>query len=148
MKLNLEKLNYYQVKQLMKTSIHSESFETPAGGGDITPAPANRATSLDSSFLGEVAGVSAPPTSDDLPPEVSADEINLDEIFNIDLGNDDDSDDRAYPRSRRLICSASTDGKTTIHRFGDCGIVLTAEETREVYEFLANSARIWGSALL
>ena len=60
---------------------------------------------------------------------------------------DDDSDQVAFPRSRRIICSASTDGQTTIHRVGDRGIVLTAEETRTVYEFLGISAPIWGAAL-
>ena len=60
---------------------------------------------------------------------------------------DDDSDPIAFPRRRRIICSASTDGQTTIHRVGDRGIVLTAEETRTVYEFLGISAPIWGAAL-
>ena len=132
----------------MTTLTEHNACVTPAGGGDNITGTVAAPTSLAARNTDAGNGVSAPPTADDLPPEVSADEIKLDEIFNISLGNDDDSDERAYPRSRRLICSASTDGQTTIHRFGAGGIVLTAEETREVYEFLANSARIWGSALL
>ena len=121
---------------------------TPAGGGGNITGTGAAPTSLAACITDAGAGVSEPPTADDFPPEVRSDEIGLDEIFSIDLGNDDDSDERAYPRSRRLVCSASSDGQTTIHRFGSTGIVLTAEETREVYEFLANSARIWGGALL
>ena len=121
---------------------------TPAGGGGNITGTGAAPTSLAACITAAGAGVSEPPTADDSPPEVRSDEIGLDEIFDIGLGNDDDSDERAYPRSRRLVCSASSDGHTTIHRFGSTGIVLTAEETREVYEFLANSARIWGGALL
>jgi hypothetical protein len=137
----------------------TECMTTPAGGGEISPASANRSTSLDSRTPGEVADVVEPPKQDDVPVEARSDEIDV-EIFDwsLDAGAgvkesllsdpDDDSDPHAYPRARRLICSASSDGQTTIHRFGDVGICLTAEETREVYEFLANSARIWGAALL
>lgn len=126
----------------------TERVATPAGGGDISPASANRSTSFDSSNPGGVADVVEPPKPAEALAEASSDEIGLDEIFDIQLGNDDDSDQHAFPRARRLICSASSDGQTTIHRFGAAGIVLTAEETREVYEFLANSARIWGAALI
>jgi hypothetical protein len=134
---------------------------TPAGGGVNITGTGAAPTSLAARFADAGAGVSEPPTADDSPPEVRSDEIDVEEIFDwsleagggvkgLDLrtGTDDDSDPEAFPRSRRLICSASTDGQTTIYRFGDVGIVLTADETREVYEFLANSARIWGGALL
>lgn len=130
----------------MNTLTEHVSCVTPAGGGGNITGTVAAPTSLEACTSGAGNGVSAPPTADDLPPEVSADEIGLDEIFDIELG-DDDSDEKAYPRSRRLICSTSSDGQTTIHRFGSVGIALTAEETRDVYEFLANSARIWGGAL-
>ena len=133
----------------MTTLTEHNACVTPAGGGDNITGTVAAPTSLAARNTDAGNGVSAPPTADDLPPEVSADEMLVEELFTT-IGTDaeDDIDERAYPRSRRLICSASTDGQTTIHRFGAGGIALTAEETREVYEFLANSARIWGGALL
>lgn len=132
---------------------------TQAGGGEITPAAADRSTSLDSRIPGEAAAVVEPPEPEASPAKARSVEIDV-EIFDwsLDAGAgvkeslaadpEDDSDPHAFPRSRRLVCSASSDGQTTFHRFGETGLVLTADETREVYEFLANSARIWGGALL
>ena len=111
---------------------------------------ANNAVSLaapdlpcDSQGAGEA--VAAPPKPDEMPASAGADEIDLEEIFAYDLaarGLDDDSDPHAFPRSRRLICSTSSDGQTTFHRVGDTGLVLTAEETLQAYEFLANTASV------
>ena len=132
----------------MTFSTDSGSSVTPAGGGAITPAAQDRTTSLATSIPGG-AGAVAPPKRDDSPAEAGAD-VTLDEIFDFDLtalDEDDDSDLAAFPRSRRIICSTSSDGQTTIHRFGNVGIVLTPQETRQVYEFLSDSARIWGAAL-
>ena len=77
------------------------------------------------------------------------DDIESEELFEFDLRPlpDDDSDPQAFPRSRRLICSTSSDGQTTFHRFGETGLVLTAEETLQAYEFLANTATVWRQAL-
>lgn len=133
----------------MTSTTKPHSSVTPAGGGDISPATLDRTTSLATSLSGGAGVVAAPPTLDDSPAEAGAD-VTLDEIFDFDLtalDEDDDSDQAAYPRSRRIICSTSSDGQTTIHRFGNVGIVLTAQETRQVYEFLSDSARIWGAAL-
>lgn len=123
--------------------------KTPAGGGDISPAPAVPATSLKYRSTAGDVGVVEQLTADDSPPSVGSDEIQMEEIFAYDLAArdlEDDSDPQAFPRSRRLICSVSSDGNTTIHRMGSVGIVLTAEETLEAYEFLAHTARIWSSA--
>lgn len=122
---------------------------TPAGGGDITPAPAGPATSQhDRSTVADPAVVD-PPTPEASPAAAGSDEIDNRTLFGNAFSSppDDDSDPIAFQRSRRIICSASTDGQTTIHRVGDRGIVLTAEETRTVYEFLGISAPIWGAAL-
>ena len=122
---------------------------TPAGGGEITPAAQDRTTSLATSISGGAGAVAAPPERDDSPAEAGAD-VTLDEIFDFDLSGLDDEDDsepRPFAATRRLECSTSSDGQTTIHRFGDVGIVLTAQETRTVYEFLSDTARIWGAAL-
>ena len=67
--------------------------------------------------------------------------------FSLAWPKDDDSDPHAFPRSRRLICSASTDGQVTVHRKGESGLALTAEEAHTLYEFLADAARIWGKAI-
>ena len=126
-----------------------KTCDTPAGGGDISPAPENRTTSLAACIPGEVSGVVEQPAADDSPQPAGSDEIRLDELFDIDIDDsdpDDDSDPAAFRRAR-IVCSASSDGQTTIHRFGSIGIVLTARETRQVYEFLADSARIWGARL-
>ena len=114
--------------------------KTPAGGGDITPAPTAPATSLEACSTAGGAGVVEQRTADDLPLSVGSDEI-------FDWLPDDDSDPEAFKRARRLICSASTDGQITVHRFGEPGLALTAEEAHTLYEFLADAARIWGKAI-
>ena len=56
---------------------------------------------------------------------------------------EDDTDEAAFPKARRLVCSVSTDGQVCMaHRHGT-GMVLTREEAHELYEFLANTARAW-----
>jgi hypothetical protein len=119
--------------------------KTPAGGGDITPAPAVPATSMEARSTVGDAGVVEQRTADDSPLSVGSDE-NMLNPFSLAWSKEDDSDQHAFPRSRRLICSVSSDGQTTVHRFGSVGIVLTAEETNLVYEFLAHTARIWSAA--
>jgi len=49
---------------------------TPAGGGEISPAVPDRATSLATSLSGE-AGTVAPPKPDDSPVAAGADEIDI-----------------------------------------------------------------------
>ena len=135
----------------MTILIDHESSVTPAGGGAITPAASDRSTSLATCNTGGAEAVVEPPKLDEKPAEVRSD-VTLDEIFDFDLkplgeDDEDDSDPRPFASARRLICSTSSDGQTTIHRFGSVGIVITAAETRQVYEFLSDSARIWGAAL-
>ena len=129
----------------MKLGKHVVASTTPAEGGEITSAPAGLATSLAASITAGAAGVVEQRTADDSPPSVGSDEIidfDLSGIF-----EDDDTDQNAFPRARRLICSASTDGQITVHRKGDIGLVLNADEARTLYEFLGDSARVWGKAL-
>jgi len=98
--------------------------------------------------------------ADDSPPAAGSDEKRKHPVadapanemeFLFELKNppftDDDSDPHAFPRSRRLICSASTDGQVTVHRKGEAGLALTAEEACTLYEFLSDAARIWGKAI-
>ncbi len=135
----------------MTILIDHESSVTTAGGGAITPAASDRSTSLATCNTGGAEAVVEPPKLDEKPAEVRSD-VTLDEIFDFDLkplgeDDEDDSEPRPFASARRLVCSTSSDGQTTIHRFGSVGIVLTAAETRQVYEFLSDSARIWGAAL-
>ena len=126
----------------MKT-ISPHASKTQAESGDITPAAAHRSTSLASSIPGEGAAVVEPPKPA-TPAAAGSDEKN--HFVEGSKMVDDDSDPCAFPRSRRLICSASNDGQTTIHRFGDIGIVLTRSETRHLYQFLSDTLRVWGPA--
>jgi hypothetical protein len=71
-------------------------------------------------------------------------EMTLDDVLEFDLKPLEDDGQRAAKVADRIVCSTSSDGQTTIHRFGSAGLVLTAEETRQVYEFMAQTARIWG----
>lgn len=127
----------------------NSSVKTPAGGGEITPAAAVATTSLATRSTVADPAVVEPPTPEASPAAAGSDEIDTRTLHSnaFSAPPDDDSDPIAFPRSRRIICSASTDGQTTIHRVGDRGIVLTAEETRTVYEFLGISAPIWVAAL-
>ena len=75
-------------------------------------------------------------------------DVTMDEMIELDLKPLEDDGPRAASVSDRIICSTSSDGQTTIHRFGEGGgLVLTAEETQQVYGFLADTARIWGAVL-
>lgn len=121
---------------------------TPAGGGDITPAPADRQHLQEVSIIAGAAGVVERATPDEAPAAPGSDEIEVVEIFNFDIGEidpEDDTDGLAFRRSRdRVIFTAGSDGQTTIHRFGSAGIVLTARETSELAGFLLETSNLWG----
>lgn len=122
---------------------------TPAGGGDISPAPAGPATSQLVCSTAGAAGVVEPPKPEASPAEAGSDEIRVEELFDLHIQEPDPEDDRdqyAFPRRRNLICSASSDGQVTIHRRGSTGLALTAEEARIVYAFLDDSMPIWSRA--
>jgi hypothetical protein len=57
---------------------------TPAGGGDITPAPDDRSTSL-AKNLGEATGVVEPPKPEASPAAAGSDEITIEELFQFDI---------------------------------------------------------------
>ena len=131
-----------------------QDVSTPAGGGDVTPAVEDRSTSQGLRFLGEASAVIAPPEPDEAPAEASADEIAdrraaHKEFFDYALSwppEDDDTDEFAFPRSRRVIFSASSDGIISIHHRHSAGITLTAADARELYSFLTDVALIWRRA--
>ena len=129
----------------------NSSEKTPAGRGDITPAVIVAATSLAACSTAADMTVVEPPPLADAPAAAGSDEITVEELFSQlnEPDAEDDSDPCAFPRSRngRLVCAASTDGQVTIHRHGSGGLALTAEEARTVYEFLADTAKVWGAAL-
>lgn len=121
---------------------------TQAGSGDVTPAPDRPAILQEVSNTAGASGVDERADPDDSPDAPGSDEIDVEEIFNFDIDGldpEDDTDDLAFRRSRdRVIFGASSDGQTTIHRFGTVGLVLTAMETRELAGFLAETSSVWG----
>lgn len=138
---------------------------TPAGRGANNAGNHGSSTSLAVDSLEAV--VVAPPMPDDLPAEAGADETKktppdihaatfAHEMQRIPrasfppftghknaVDREDDSDEYAFPRSRRIICSASSDGQFTIHRPGQTGITLTAAEARTVFQFLEDAQPIF-----
>lgn len=130
----------------MNTQAHVVT--NPAGGGDITPASDGSAHLQEVSITAEAAGVVELAKPDQAPAAPGSDEIDVEEIFNFDIEEfepEDDTDGLAFRRSRdRMIFSASSNGQTTIHRFGTVGLVLTARETRELAGFLAETSSLWG----
>lgn len=130
----------------MNTQAHVVT--TPAGGGDITPAPDGSAHLQEASNTAEAAGVVERAKPDEAPAAPGSDEISVEEIFSFDIEEfepEDDTDGLAFRRSRdRVIFTAGSDGQTTIHRFGTVGLVLTARETRELAGFLAETSTLWG----
>ena len=99
----------------------------------------------------QIAQESEPPTLDEKPAKVCSDEIGLEEIIQFDLkplgDPDDDIDEISLPKSLAPVFGVSSDGQLTIHRRHSSGLVLTADETRSLYQFLGDSVRIWGAAL-
>lgn len=122
---------------------------TPAGGGDISPASAGPATSQVVRSTAGATDVVEPPKPEASPAEAGSDEIRVEELFDLHIQEPDPEDDRdpfAFPRSRRVVCSASSDGQVTIHRRGSTGLALTAEEAHTVFSFLYDSKPIWSRA--
>ena len=133
-----------EANKLMKAAA-----STPATGGANISSSSESGTSL-ATNKPEVATV-APPKPDETPVAAGADEIwqriprATFPPFTSEsaVDREDDSDQFAFPRSRRIVCSASSDGQFTIHRFGDPGITLTAAEARTVFEFLEDAQPIF-----
>lgn len=128
-----------------------QDVSTPAGGGDLTPAAEDRSTSQGLRFPGEASAVTAPPEPDEAPAKASADETGNkpEHFFGYVLSGppeDDDTDEFAFPHSRRVIFSASSDGIISIHHRHSAGITLTAAEARDLYSFLTDVALIWRRA--
>lgn len=129
-----------------------QDVSTPAGGGDVSPAAEDRSTSQGLRFPGEASAVAAPPEPDEAPAEASADETtdgkaDPDESFDYSLSwppdAEDDTDETAFPGSRRVIFTASSGGIISIHRLNSAFITLTSAEARELYSFLTDVALIW-----
>ena len=107
--------------QLLDGFGKQQYVSTRAGGGDVSPAEA-----------------SADETGD--KPE---------DFFDYALSwppEDDDTDEFAFPRSRNVVFSASSDGIISIHHRHSAGITLTAAEARDLYSFLTDVALIWRRA--
>lgn len=121
------------------------NLQTPAGGGNISPAAEDRSTSHGSRFSGGASAVNAPPKPEDFPVEAGADEIDDQETFEYSLAcpaEDDDTDEVAFPRSRNVIFSISSAGEIIIRPIHGRGVVLTAAQARTLHKFLSTVARI------
>jgi hypothetical protein len=115
---------------------------TQAGEWGHNPGSDASDTSL---ATAEGVAVVEPPAAADTPAPERSDEM-IHQLLDFDLkprGDDDDSDPVAFPASRRLIFSASSDGMVSVHRRHSTGMSFTAEEARALYEFLADTARVW-----
>lgn len=104
---------------------------TQAGCGDITPAAADRATSL-ASLSGEVAAV-APPKPAPVPAAAGVDEIWR--VSAVDHNN-----------TQRTVYRASSNGSVRIQRSGMTPIVLNARETAELGDFIVATEFLRGQA--
>jgi len=83
-------------------------------------------------------------TTNNPPAPERADEM-IHQLLDFDIKprGDDDSDPAAFPASRRLIFSVSSDGMISVHRRHSSGMSFTPDEARALYEFLGDTARVW-----
>lgn len=110
---------------------------TPAGGGDISPAPAGPATSQYDRSTAGATGVVEPPKPEASPAEAGSDEIMVKELF--DLPVDETADD--FPSTFAI----DSRGRLTICTAYDGAVELTGADTRKLYDFLMHTARIWSA---
>lgn len=111
---------------------------TPAGGGDISPAPAGPATSQLVCSTAGAAGVVEQPAADDSPSPAGSDERFQDALFDFEL-----SEPEAEETTRFGI---DTDGILTIATPFDGSLELSALQVRELYNFLMNTITVWRPA--
>lgn len=111
---------------------------TPAGGGDISPAPAGPATSQVVRSTAGAAGVVEPPKPEASPAEAGSDEIDLEELFDIELSEP--------PTGETTRFGIDTDGILTIATPFDGSLELSALQVRELYNFLMNTITVWRPA--
>ncbi len=111
---------------------------TPAGGGDITPAPVVSAPSLASCSTAEDSGVVEPPKPVQTQAEAGSDEIELEELFDFDLIEPEPDETTRF--------GIDTTGILTIATPFDGSLELPAKQVSELYEFLMNTSTIWRPA--
>jgi len=111
---------------------------TPAGGGDITPAPDVSAPSQVIRNTAEDTGVVEPPKPVQTQAEAGSDEIELEELFDFDLTGLEPEETTRF--------GIDTTGILTIATPFDGGIELPANQVRELYEFLMNTITVWRPA--
>jgi len=112
----------------------AEASTTPAGGGDISPATADRSTSL-ASNSGEATVVVEPPKPEASPAKACSDEIFFDEFAGL-----------ADDPEQKTTFSIDNTGRLVITTPQDGTLQLTADHVYQLNEFLMNTATIWGKA--
>lgn len=135
---------------------HPKFCDTPAGGGDITPA-ANDG-SLPCDHLDQAKAV-APLPPDEMPAAAGADDNrSIAERLQGAINNYRAKLDivapglaheaRPYHRERigGIVSQCSSDGIVQIHRRGETGLVLTPDEADELLDFLNATKPVWAAA--
>lgn len=110
---------------------------TPAGGGDISPAPAGPATSPLYRSTAGATGVVEPLKPEASPAEAGSDEIKVRELFEWPI--DEVAED--YPSTFAI----DSRGHLTICTDCEGAVELSRADTRKLYDFLMNTARIWSA---
>ena len=110
---------------------------TPAGGGDVTPAPDDRSTSL-AKNSGEASGVVEPPKPEASPAAAGSNENLFDEAFDFDLRELEDDEMTRF--------GIDTDGRLRIDTPFDGSLELPAAQTLRLYEFLMDTMTVWRPA--
>ena len=111
---------------------------TPASGGDISLAPAGPATSPVVRSTAGATGVVEPTKPEASPAEAGSDEINIEELFDIDLS------EQAPGETTRF--GIDTAGVLAIATPYDGSLELPAHQVLELYEFLMNTIHVWRPA--
>lgn len=111
----------------MQRATNVVASTTPAGGGDISPAPAGPATSQYDRSTAGAPGVVEPPTPEASPAEAGSDEIKVKELFVWPI--DEVAED--YPST----FGVDSNGHLTIQTAYDGTIQLAPSDTRKLMTF-------------
>lgn len=122
----------------MQDATNVVASTTPAGGGDISPAPAGPAPSQVVRSTAGAAGVVEPPKPEASPAEAGSDEIHVEELFDIELSEPSPSEATRF--------AIDTTGILAIDTPYDGCLELPANQVLELYEFLMNTIHVWRPA--
>ena len=122
----------------MQDATNVVASTTPAGGGDISPAPAGPATSQLYSSTAGAAGVVEPPTPEASPAAAGSDEIDVKELF--ELQSDETAND--YQSTFGIDNKGNLTIKTT---YDGAAMILVTSDTCNLYKFLTKTINVWSA---